>query len=226
MLIQGPILESDPPISPLPISSPSRIKLTYGAAYTKLIKKVKKLENKVKSRKARRRVRLIVSKYEDDLEDPSKQGRKIAQINKDEGIILVQMGAQTHERKEHEVEYDFNFTTAKDISTDNVPVTTACAEISTASPEDKTAETFDDSDDIPLAETLITIRRSATKPQKVKRVAFRDVEETPKLVRSTTKLQPLPSIDPKDKGKGVLVEKEPMKVKRRDQWLAQKVMQS
>ncbi|GJW06299.1 hypothetical protein Tco_1451827 [Tanacetum coccineum] len=53
-------------------------KLTYGAAYTKLIKKVKKLENKVKSNQARKRARIIVSDDEDDLEDPSKQERKIA----------------------------------------------------------------------------------------------------------------------------------------------------
>nr|GEU80488.1 putative ribonuclease H-like domain-containing protein [Tanacetum cinerariifolium] len=110
-----------------------QIKLIYGAAYSKLIMK----------------------------------GRKIAQINEDEGITLVQMGAQTQGRNEHEVEFDFDFTTAKDISTANVPVTTAGAEISIASPEDKTAETSDDSDDITLAETLIEIRRSATKPQKV-----------------------------------------------------------
>ncbi|GKC94874.1 hypothetical protein Tco_1160316, partial [Tanacetum coccineum] len=48
-------------------------KLTYGAAYTKLIKKVKKLENIVKSSQARRRARIIVSDNEDDLEDHSKQ---------------------------------------------------------------------------------------------------------------------------------------------------------
>ncbi|GJX83913.1 hypothetical protein Tco_0333394 [Tanacetum coccineum] len=47
-------------------------KLTYGAAYTKLIMKVKKLEYKVKSSKARRRVKLVVSEDEDELEDPSK----------------------------------------------------------------------------------------------------------------------------------------------------------
>ncbi|GKD49834.1 hypothetical protein Tco_1278810, partial [Tanacetum coccineum] len=50
-------------------------KLTYGAAYTKLIMKVKKLEHKVKSSKARRKVRLVVSENEDELVDPSKQGR-------------------------------------------------------------------------------------------------------------------------------------------------------
>ncbi|GJW56930.1 hypothetical protein Tco_0103661 [Tanacetum coccineum] len=53
-------------------------KQTYGAAYTKLIMKVKKLEHKVKSSKVRRKVRLVISDDEDDLEDPSKQGRKIA----------------------------------------------------------------------------------------------------------------------------------------------------
>ncbi|GKD15829.1 hypothetical protein Tco_1204987 [Tanacetum coccineum] len=62
-------------------------KLTYGAAYSKLIMKVKKLENIIKSSKAKRRVRLV-SKDEDDLEDPSKQGRKIAQLDEDEGITL------------------------------------------------------------------------------------------------------------------------------------------
>ncbi|GJW75098.1 hypothetical protein Tco_0134468 [Tanacetum coccineum] len=40
-------------------------KLTYGAAYTKLIMKVKKLENRIKSSKARRRVKLIVSEDEE-----------------------------------------------------------------------------------------------------------------------------------------------------------------
>ncbi|GKD92160.1 hypothetical protein Tco_1371997, partial [Tanacetum coccineum] len=42
-------------------------KLTYGAAYTKLIKKVKKLENKVKSNQARRRAR-IIGRQEHDME--------------------------------------------------------------------------------------------------------------------------------------------------------------
>ncbi|GJX18442.1 hypothetical protein Tco_0221119 [Tanacetum coccineum] len=63
-------------------------KLTYGATYTKLVIKVKKLENRIKSSKARRRVRLSVSEDEGSLEDPSKQGRKIAQLDEDEGITL------------------------------------------------------------------------------------------------------------------------------------------
>ncbi|GKC67939.1 hypothetical protein Tco_1100537 [Tanacetum coccineum] len=135
-------------------------KLTYDAAYTKLIMKVKKLKHKVKSSKARRRVRLVVLENEDELEDPSKQGRKIAQIDEDEGITLVQMSAQTQERHEHDFEeYDFEFiapeedyTTEPDISTANVLVSTASAKVSTASPEVKTA-----------TESLVYIRRSAAK---------------------------------------------------------------
>nr|GFC33524.1 hypothetical protein [Tanacetum cinerariifolium] len=115
------------------------------------------------------------------------------------------------------MESNFDFTTAEDISITNVLVTTAGAKINTASPKDKTAETSNDSDDTTLAETLIEIKRSAKKPQKAKGVSFRDVEETPRLIRSTITLQPLLSIDPKHKGKGVLVEEEPVKVKRRDQ---------
>ncbi|GJR50733.1 hypothetical protein Tco_1401254 [Tanacetum coccineum] len=53
-------------------SNLKQTKLAYGAAHTKLIMKVKKLENIIKSSKARRRVRLIVSEDEGDLEDPSK----------------------------------------------------------------------------------------------------------------------------------------------------------
>ncbi|GJX51110.1 hypothetical protein Tco_0277955 [Tanacetum coccineum] len=120
-------------------------KLTYGVAYTKLIMKVKKLEHKVKSSKARRKARLVVSEDEDELEDPSKQRRKIAQIDEDEGITLVQMSVQSQGRHEHDFkESNFEFITPEedytaepDISTANVPVSTAGAEVSTASPEVK-----------------------------------------------------------------------------------------
>ncbi|GJR84193.1 hypothetical protein Tco_0154978 [Tanacetum coccineum] len=81
--------------SPLPrvysLGSDEGKKQTYGAAYTKLIMKVNKLEHKVKSFKARRKVRLVILDDKDDLENPSKQGRKIAQIDEDEGISLLQL---------------------------------------------------------------------------------------------------------------------------------------
>ncbi|GJU35321.1 hypothetical protein Tco_1183675 [Tanacetum coccineum] len=160
-------------------------KLTYGAAYTKLIMKVKKLEHKIKSSKARRRVRLIVSKDEDDLEDPSKQGRKIAQLDEDEGITLVQMGAQT-QGHEHDLEPDFEFTAPEevytaepDISTANVPVSTASAEVSTASPEVKT-----------IAESLVYIRRSAAEIKDKGKAIMKEAEnKVATRARKTWKLQ-------------------------------------
>ncbi|GJR85729.1 hypothetical protein Tco_0209740 [Tanacetum coccineum] len=115
-------------------------KKVYGAAYTKLIKKVKRLEEKLN--KSRRRSRLVLSdeEYSDIAilaqEDPSKQRRKIAQIDEDEGITL--------------------FTTTKDVSTTNVPVNTASAEISTASPEVKTV-------DGTATESLVYIKKSVAK---------------------------------------------------------------
>ncbi|GKA06730.1 hypothetical protein Tco_0685954 [Tanacetum coccineum] len=57
-----------------------------------------------------------------------------------------------------------------------------------------------------------------------KGVAIKDVEDFSRPIRSITTLQPILTIDPKDKGKGVLVKEEPEKsekVKRRDQGLAQ-----
>ncbi|GJV32860.1 hypothetical protein Tco_1393260 [Tanacetum coccineum] len=83
------------------------------AAYTKLIKKVKKLKNKVKSSQARRRARIIVSDDEDDLEDPFKQGRKIAEIDQDPAISLVQHDAENQGRHEHDMEFNFNLDAAK-----------------------------------------------------------------------------------------------------------------
>ncbi|GKF07818.1 hypothetical protein Tco_0042042, partial [Tanacetum coccineum] len=65
-------------------------KQTYGAAFTKLIKKVKKLEQIVKTSQARRRTKIVVSDDEEDEEDPSKQGRSmIEEIDQDEGVTLV-----------------------------------------------------------------------------------------------------------------------------------------
>ncbi|GJX15605.1 hypothetical protein Tco_0216437 [Tanacetum coccineum] len=90
-------------------------KRVYGAAFTKLIKKVKTLEKTVKSSKARRKTNIVV--YDDEEEDSFNQGRKIAEINKDPDISFVQQMVYTAEL---------------DISTANVPVSTAGAEVSTA----------------------------------------------------------------------------------------------
>nr|GEU82289.1 hypothetical protein [Tanacetum cinerariifolium] len=93
--------------------------------FTKLIIKVKKLEKTVKSTKARRRAKIVVTNDEDAIEDTSKQGRKIDEINQDPNISLVQHDAEIYGRHEQEIEFE-----TKDVST---------------------------------AETLVYIRRSASK---------------------------------------------------------------
>ncbi|GJY10453.1 hypothetical protein Tco_0378638 [Tanacetum coccineum] len=69
-------------------------KKVYGDAFTRLIKKVKKLEKTVKTSQARRRSRVVISDNEEDLEDSSKQGRMIEEIDQDTGITLVQINAE------------------------------------------------------------------------------------------------------------------------------------
>ncbi|GJS86257.1 putative ribonuclease H-like domain-containing protein [Tanacetum coccineum] len=76
-------------------------------------------------------------------------------------------------------------------------------------------------EDLTIAQTLIKMKEEKAKE---KRVVIKDVKDSPRPIRSITILQPLLTIDPKDKSKGVLVEEEPekpKKVKRRDQGLAQ-----
>ncbi|GJT00222.1 hypothetical protein Tco_0821391 [Tanacetum coccineum] len=65
-------------------------KKTYSTAITKLIFRMKKLEKQVKTSKARRRVRLVLSEDKDAAEDSSKQGRKISEIDTDPSISLVE----------------------------------------------------------------------------------------------------------------------------------------
>ncbi|GJZ56219.1 putative ribonuclease H-like domain-containing protein [Tanacetum coccineum] len=67
----------------------AQTKQTYGTALTKLIKKVKNLEQTVKSTQAKRRFRIVASDDEEGLEDPSKEGRKIIKIDQDPSISLV-----------------------------------------------------------------------------------------------------------------------------------------
>ncbi|GJS59107.1 hypothetical protein Tco_0653891, partial [Tanacetum coccineum] len=70
-------------------------KKTYSTALTKLVLRVKKLEYKLKSGKARRRVKIVLSDDEEIVEDSSKQGRKISQIAEDPTISLVQDEEET-----------------------------------------------------------------------------------------------------------------------------------
>ncbi|GJV69189.1 hypothetical protein Tco_1484698 [Tanacetum coccineum] len=69
-----------------------------------------------------------------------------------------------------------------------------------------TTTVFDDEDVTrAMAQTLIKMKEEKAKE---KGVAIKDVEDSSRPIRSITTLQPLPTIDPKDKGKGILQETE------------------
>nr|GEX87912.1 hypothetical protein [Tanacetum cinerariifolium] len=148
-------------------------KQIYGAAYTKLIKKVKKLEKAAKSSQARRRARIVVSDDEDDLEDPSKQGRKITKLDQDPSISLIQHDAEIQGRYRHDMEFD---TTKKDVSTAE-PISTTGAAVNSATVYVSTTN------DITMAETLVYIRKSAVKDKGKGKM------HESKTVQTKTKLQ-------------------------------------
>ncbi|GJS44631.1 hypothetical protein Tco_0594752 [Tanacetum coccineum] len=99
-------------------------KKVYGAAYTKLILKVKKLEKTVKSNQARRRAKIVVLDDEEDLEDFSKQGRMIEKIDQDAGVTLV---TPTHSQEDQPEDQR-----RRAISTGNGSVSTTSRLFSTA----------------------------------------------------------------------------------------------
>nr|GEY12712.1 hypothetical protein [Tanacetum cinerariifolium] len=137
-------------------------KKVYGDAYTKLIMKVKKLEKTIKKSQARIKTKIVVSDEEVDLEDPSKQGKKIEEIDQDPDISLIQHDANIQGRYEQDMEFDFNaakeVSTAEQVSTAGAAVTTASVDISPTSPIRVST-----TDDITMVETLAFIKRSAAK---------------------------------------------------------------
>ncbi|GKE91946.1 hypothetical protein Tco_1573041 [Tanacetum coccineum] len=137
---------------------------------------VKTLEKTIKSSKARRRAQFVVSV--DEEEYSFNQGRKIAKIDEDPDISLVQQmihhDAHTQRRQEYDLEPNFKFiapeevyTTEPYISTANVPVSTAGAEVSTA------------------AKSLVYIRRSAAKRKDKGKAIVEESEPT----QTKTKIQ-------------------------------------
>ncbi|GJV27782.1 hypothetical protein Tco_1384230 [Tanacetum coccineum] len=96
-----PITETTPTAeepAPMPHESPlqtwenelTQTKKVYGSAITKLVKRVKKLEKQVKTGKARRRTKIVLSEDETVEEDSSKQVRSlIEELDMDADISLV-----------------------------------------------------------------------------------------------------------------------------------------
>nr|GEY92212.1 hypothetical protein [Tanacetum cinerariifolium] len=144
----------------------------------------------------------------------SKQGRKNAKsgstkdgIDKldaelDEDIEYIDTEEDLNEGRQSTVD-----TARPDDDTARPDVSTASQELSTAGPiTTPTASTIFDDEEMTLADTLIKLKND-----KAKGVTFNDLKSTYRPARSILTLKPLLTIDPKDKGKGVLEEPESAK---------------
>ncbi|GJS62918.1 hypothetical protein Tco_0677482 [Tanacetum coccineum] len=206
-----------------PGSDEGRLKLEeLMAMCTKLSQQVLELEKEKEAQAVEiLNLKKRVESFDGDLdeEDASKQGRKSDKMKpmfKDSDFDRIDDHMEN-------VEGETIDAATTGVSIVSAPVTTTGVTISTAEPRTPPTTTivFDDNEDLTIAQTLVKMKSEKAKE---KGIAFRDEEETHRLIRSITTLQPLPSIDPKDKGNGVLVEEElekPEKVKRKDQGLAQ-----
>ncbi|GJZ19108.1 hypothetical protein Tco_0555698 [Tanacetum coccineum] len=119
-------------------------KQTYGAAFTKLIKKVKKLEQTVKTSQARRRTQIIASDDEEDLvaEDPSKQGRSmIEEMDLDAGISLVPPHVEVQGRYGQNLDTQEGFGAGPEVTTADTELNTTSTIVSSASPQRRTDTT-------------------------------------------------------------------------------------
>ncbi|GKB38888.1 hypothetical protein Tco_0883830 [Tanacetum coccineum] len=160
-------------------------------------------------------------------EDASKQGRSIADLDKDDDVTLVD---ETQERQDDELMFD-----TRVLDTDEMPVeakvdekdeqstklddSTAGEAVTTASVEGSAAPTT--IEEITLAQTLIQIK--AAKPKVVTTAATTTTTTRPKargvVVQEPSEFrapqEAQPSIS-KDKGKGIMIEPE-VPLKRKDQ---------
>nr|GFA66180.1 hypothetical protein [Tanacetum cinerariifolium] len=99
--------------------------------------------------------------------------------------------------------------TAETVSTARPDISTVRQEVSTVEPKTPpTTTTLFDDEDSTIADTLVKMKNQKAKE---KGIAFKDANNSARPIRSITTLQPLPTIDPKDKGKGILQESEPVK---------------
>ncbi|GJW62198.1 hypothetical protein Tco_0111533 [Tanacetum coccineum] len=158
-----PTSDAEEPV-PMPHESPLHSVHSLGRDEGSLslseLTKVKKLEQTVKSTQARRRIQIVVSDDEESQEDPSKQGRKITEINQDPSISLVQ---------------DEGISWIQEKISDDTE--TVGAEHSTVNLEFSTATA-----------NLVCIRRSAQK-RKDKRKAIMQESEPPKKVKKRVQVQ-------------------------------------
>ncbi|GJY65373.1 hypothetical protein Tco_0467611 [Tanacetum coccineum] len=129
-----------------------RTKQTYSAAFTKLILRIKKLESKVKTGKARKRARVVLS--EDEEDDSSKQGR----IDED---------PNTYFHQDDEVDDDVVHDTAEERQPED---STAGIKISTAPINDNTV-----SESLSTAEEAIRLQEQVDEEERAQKARDEEI---------------------------------------------------
>ncbi|GKA66805.1 putative ribonuclease H-like domain-containing protein, partial [Tanacetum coccineum] len=187
----------------------------------KLKKRVKKLERQRKSSIShpRRRIYRQVESSDDDLdeEDASKQGRKSDKTKpmfKDSDFDGLDDDMEN-------VEGETVYAATSGVSTAGALVSTARPTVSTAGPSTSAAGTSTgilEDEMVTMADTLIAIRQTRTRPSYLPRPTSVVITDTEQEQRRLTTPPPSQPSDTRDKGKGIMVEPDPpMKIKRSDQ---------
>ncbi|GJY57098.1 hypothetical protein Tco_0456213 [Tanacetum coccineum] len=168
-------------------------KHTYSTARTKLILRVKKLEKIVKASKSRRRVRVVESDDEEDLVDPSKQGRSlIEELDMDAGISLVPPHAINEGRNDDTQIYD--------LLAEQLGVFSTATTLADAAKRRRSVET---------AQTYTKRRTSVSTASRRVSTASRTVSTAD--VSTASELGSTAGVKAKDKGKAIMQESEPLK---------------
>ncbi|GJY26374.1 hypothetical protein Tco_0401100 [Tanacetum coccineum] len=160
-------------------------KKTYSTALTKLVLRVKKLVYKLKSGKAKRKAKIVLSDDKEIAEVSSKQGRKISQIDEDLTISLVQdegtswipQEEEVHEKPSDETKVLVQEETPTEIIKEHGSGEKGEIKISTASPPKVTK--------VSTVVPHVYTRKSA----KDKGKAIMEDHATPKKVKKRTQVQ-------------------------------------
>ncbi|GJR34676.1 hypothetical protein Tco_1210360 [Tanacetum coccineum] len=200
------------------VLSLENIKTSQDLEITNPKKRVKKLENKTKSR--------------------TPQLKRRNEIDQEEGISCFQEDAETQGRYGHDTEINtvstsitnasINITTTEPVITASAPVATAGVSVSTVEPSTAPpTTTFIEDEDLTIAQTFMKMRSMKTKEKSKEKgvssetatrltrgVIMKEASETATIPT----VPPQQQLNPKDKGKGIMQEPEkPVKVKGKDQ---------
>ncbi|GJV70313.1 hypothetical protein Tco_1485822 [Tanacetum coccineum] len=207
-------------VPPTPHDSP----LPRGAVkILKLKKRFKKLERQRKSSIShpRRRIYREIASSDDDLdeEDASKQGRKSDKIKPMFKDSIFNGLDDDMENVEGETVFAATFL----VSTAGALVSTARPTVSTARPSISAAGTSTgilEDEMVTMADTLIAIRQTRTRPSYLPRPTLVVITDTEQEQKRLTTPPPSQPSDTRDKGKCIMVEPDPLvKIKRVIKWI-------